>query len=132
MSARSPLSKKKLYFGSILLVPLAIYLVRFHTIFVLLTLPFCLGSTFGMASILSRGWRGRKWTPVSKFEDWRQFSWADKLLTWIAIVAGILLLFCFGEVADCLRQEDVWKSGFIQLSPEFCEQIRDLISAHDD
>lgn len=119
--------EKKLFLLSIPLALLALYLVKFHTAFVLLTLPFCLGMTFGIASIICRVCFGRNWIPVSKLDDWRQFTWVDKILTWMAILAGILLLFYFGEIADCLRHEDVWKSGFLQLNPKLCEQFQALM-----
>jgi len=123
---KSPITpwERKIYVISILLVPVAVYLMNYHTLFTLLTIPFCFGTTLGLASIISRVYFERTFTPVSKYDDWRKFSWIDKLLTWSAIGVGIVLLFYLGEVADCVREEDVWKSVFIKIGVEMCELIR--------
>jgi hypothetical protein len=68
----------KLYGVSILLALVAVYLMRYHTGFTLLTVPFCFGTTFGLASIISRICFKRTFTPVSKME----VSLLGELLRW--------------------------------------------------
>jgi len=103
-------SDKKCFFVSLLLVPAALALMKFHTVFTLLTVPFCFGFNLALAAVASRLLFKKEFVPASGFsrKEEKEQKWSDYLLTWLAIFGGILLLFLFGAIADFIRDENVW------------------------
>ncbi len=108
------------------LVPVAIALMRVHTMFTLLTVPFCFGAPLGAAVLVSPWACGKPFVPISRSDtdaDRREQAWTDHVLTWGAILSGIVLLFVFGEIADCLRHENVWKADLLPVTIDVCELL---------
>ena len=119
-------ANRRLLAITVLLVPISIALMRVHTLFTLLTIPFCFGAPLGVAMLASPLLCGKPFVPVSRSdtaEETRQQGWTDYVLTGASILCGVGLLFVFGEVADCIRNENVWKADLLPVTIDICKLL---------
>ena len=103
--------EKRIFVIATGIVPIAFGLSWIHSGFILLTIPFCFGLFFALAAVISPWIFKKEFVPPSKYdtaEDIQLQKWSDYVLIYSAIVSGILLLFVFGAIGDCLSGQKVW------------------------
>ena len=121
-SALTPL-EKRILLVAVLLVPAALALARVHSGFIILTIPFCFGLFFVLAAVISPWLFKKEFVPPSRFDtdaDIKLQTWSDHVLTYAAILAGILLLFMFGAIGDCIGGQKVWIMDLWDLGWTLC------------
>ncbi len=115
--------EKRIFVIATALVPIALVLARVHSAFIILTIPFCFGLFFVLAAMISPWLFKKEFTPPSRFdtdEDTQLQKWSDHVLTITAIFSGILLLFVFGAIGDCLSGQKVWIMDLWDLGLTLC------------
>ena len=121
-SAFTPI-EKRILLVAVLLVPAALALARVHSGFIILTIPFCFGLFFVLAAVISPWLFKKEFVPPSRFDtdaDFKLQTWSDHVLTYAAILAGILLLFLFGTIGDCIGGQKVWIMDLWDLGWSLC------------
>lgn len=111
---------------AVVLAALSIGLAPVHTLSALLSLPLAGGIAYVICDFISHAIAGREFVFPSKWglntdEERRILAWTDHVLAFLFALITVLGLFGFGEIVDCLRDEDVWRSGAAGLS--WCSEI---------
>ncbi|GEM_PF-4329864 len=115
--------EKRIFLIAVLLVPVALVLARVHSGFIILTIPFCFGLFFVLAAVISPGLFKKDFIPPSRSdtaEDIKLQKWSDHVLIYSAILAGVLLLFVFGQIGDCISGQKVWVMDLWDLGWTLC------------
>ena len=123
MASAFTLFEKRIALIAVLLVPVALILARIHSGFIILTIPFCFGLFFALAALISPGLFKKEFVPPSKFdteEDTRFQKWSDHVLIYLAIFGGVLLLFVFGQIGDCISGQKIWVMDLWDIGWTFC------------
>ena len=115
--------EKRIFLVAVVLVPIALILAQIHSGFIVLTIPFCFGLFFVLAAVISPWLFKKEFVPPSRSdteEDIKLQKWSDHVLIYAAIVAGILLLFVFGQLGDCISGQKVWIMDLWNLGWTLC------------
>ncbi len=115
--------EKRIFWVSLILVPVALALAWVHSLFIILTMPFCFGLFFALAAVISPRLFKKEFVPPSRSDtdaDIKLQKWSDHVLIYIAIFGGILLLFVFGQLGDCISGQKVWIMDLWDLGWTLC------------
>ncbi len=115
--------EKRIFLIAVVLVPIALVLARIHSGFIILTIPFCFGLFFALAAMISPWLFKKEFVPPSRSDtdaDIKLQKWSDHVLIYSAIVAGVLLLFVFGAIGDCISGQKVWIMDLWDLGLTLC------------
>lgn len=96
-------------------VPLALAglaLSVFHPLFALLAGLFCALVSLRLFTAISRIIFKRDFNPPTRVPGLPWPLWSDWLLFIPWVITFVALLFTFGEIADCLSKQDLWKNWF--------------------
>ena len=123
MASAFTLFEKRIFAIATGLVPIALLLSRIHSGFIILTIPFCFGLFFVLAAVISPWLFKKEFVPPSRSdteEEIKLQTWSDHVLIYVAIVAGVLLLFVFGAIGDCISGQKVWIMDLWDLGLTLC------------
>ena len=115
--------EKRIVLMAIVLVPVALALARLHSGFIILTIPFCFGLFFALAAAISPRLFKKDFVPPSRSDtaaETKLQKWSDHALIYCAIFGGVLLLFVFGQIGDCLSGQKIWVMDLWDLGLSFC------------
>ncbi len=115
--------EKRIFLIAVVLVPIALVLAWIHSGFIILTITFCFGLFFVLAAVISPWLFKKEFVPPSRSdteEEIKLQTWSDHVLIYVAIVAGVLLLFVFGAIGDCISGQKVWIMDLWDLGWTLC------------
>jgi hypothetical protein len=107
-------SVRTVLFASIGMSVLAIVLAYVHPVFALLAVLLCALVSYYAVNLVSRVAFNKDFQPPTRgLSGWAvSRRWSDWLLLLPWVLLFVNLLFAFGEVADCMHDKNLWKSGW--------------------
>lgn len=117
---------RRFFLLAIGLAVLSIVLAPIHTMSALLSLPFTGAVAFLLCDVISHAVTGRQFVFPSKWglntaAERSILGWTDHILALLCALLTVLGLFVFGELVDCVRDENVWRGEAVGLS--WCVEI---------